>query len=150
MAYLRYHRRAPINIPNLVKVGVVKDQQEFILFVKPLNGMRDTLGEVPNVAVPQLCDLIDAVLVDSGQLDAPVINDTPLSLHAGIWSALFDCGLLEGEIGLLVTYNSVPMKFPDGTFAQMLLRSRDVMALRQVLNDLLSYPTSLEDTSFGV
>lgn len=42
------------------------------------------------------------------------------------------------------------MQLPDGSFLKMLLCSRDVMALGQVLNDLLADPASIQDTGFGV
>jgi len=42
------------------------------------------------------------------------------------------------------TYDAVPMQLTDGTLLQMLLSGRNVMALWQVLNDLLAHPTTGE------
>lgn len=42
------------------------------------------------------------------------------------------------------------MKLASSTLFQMLLSSRNVMALRQVLNDLFSDPTAIEDLGFRI
>ena len=42
------------------------------------------------------------------------------------------------------------MKLAYCALGEMLLRGRDVVALRQVLNDLLAEPSSLEEPRFGV
>jgi hypothetical protein len=44
----------------------------------------------------------------------------------------------------------VPVKLPDGALAQVLLGSSDVVALRQVLNNLLPNPSAIEEASLGV
>jgi len=44
----------------------------------------------------------------------------------------------------------MPVKFTDGTLGQVLLRSGDVMALRQILDDLLTKPSPTENPGFGI
>jgi len=42
------------------------------------------------------------------------------------------------------------MQLSDGTLLQMLLRSRNIMACRQVCDDLLASPSTIENPCFGV
>jgi hypothetical protein len=42
------------------------------------------------------------------------------------------------------------MEFPDSTLRQVLLGSRDVMALREVGDDLLADPSPLENSGLGI
>lgn len=77
--------------------------------------MGSTLGEVPDVAVVELLDLISAEFVDGRDEDRAAVDKAPFS-------------------------DSVPMQLSDGTLLQMLLSSRDVMALGQILDDLLTDP----------
>lgn len=44
-----------------------------------------------------------------------------------------------------ILYHTVPMKLTDGALLQMLLSGRNVMTLRQVLNNLLAYPATWEE-----
>lgn len=44
----------------------------------------------------------------------------------------------------------MPVEFTHGPLGQVLLRRRDVMALRQVLDDLLAQPSSREQTGLRV
>lgn len=44
----------------------------------------------------------------------------------------------------------MPMELPYCALGEMLLRGRDVVALGQVLDDLLAEPSSLEEPRFGV
>lgn len=44
----------------------------------------------------------------------------------------------------------MPVKFTNGTFFQMLLGARDVMAGREILDDLFSDPTALEKPGLRV
>ena len=47
-------------------------------------------------------------------------------------------------------HHSMPMKLTNGALLQVLLSSSNVMALRQVLHDLLTNPTSREDLGLRV
>lgn len=68
------------NIPDLVKVTLVKDQEELVLVLETLDGVGEALGEVPDVTVLEGVDLVGAVLVDGGELDASLVDDSPLGL----------------------------------------------------------------------
>lgn len=48
------------------------------------------------------------------------------------------------------TYNTVPVEFSNSTLLEMLLSGRDVMTLREILDDLLPDPAAFEETSLGV
>lgn len=69
-----------LNLPGLVKVRLVKDQEIFVLFTETLDGMRSALGEVPNIAIVELLDLIPAELIHSGDQDGAIVDDSPFSL----------------------------------------------------------------------
>ena len=47
-----------------------------------------------------------------------------------------------------VHYHSVPMKFSVGAFAKMLLSGSDVFTGRQIRDDLLSDPSSRQESRF--
>jgi hypothetical protein len=44
----------------------------------------------------------------------------------------------------------MPVKLTDSALLQVLLGTRDVAALRQILDDLLANPTAGEEPCFGV
>lgn len=44
----------------------------------------------------------------------------------------------------------MPVKLAESPFVQVLLRRGDIMALREILNHLLTEPTSLENSRLGV
>lgn len=44
----------------------------------------------------------------------------------------------------------MPVKFSDSTLDEMLLSARDVMAGRQILDDLFTEPTAFQETGLGV
>lgn len=69
-----------MTLPNLVEVGLVKDEEKLVLVVQTLHRMRDARGKVPDVAVANLGGLEDAVFVDGGNGDAAVVDDAPFSL----------------------------------------------------------------------
>jgi hypothetical protein len=48
------------------------------------------------------------------------------------------------------TYYTVPMKFSVCALLDMLLSSSDIMTLWQVLDDLLTNPTTIQQTRLGV
>jgi hypothetical protein len=47
-------------------------------------------------------------------------------------------------------YRSMPVQLTNSPLLQMLLSTSNVMALRQVLDDLLSRPTAWEQSSLGL
>lgn len=55
-------------------------------------------------------------------------------------------GSVEGR----PTYNSVPVEFSDCALLQVLLCAGYIVTLRQILNNLLSHPTTLEDSGLRV
>lgn len=114
-----------VYLPNLVEVRVVKNQEELVLILQPLNGVGNTLGEVPNVAKVERLDLVSAELVHDGNTDGAGVDKAPLG-------------------------DTVPVKLADATFVEVLLRGRDVVTLRQVLDHLLAEPTAVEQSDFGV
>lgn len=106
--------------------------------------MRLALGEIPHVADLQLCELVLAVLVDSRHEDGAGVDVTPFSLNR--------CELLNEfvSIKLYITHSFVPVKLTDRALGEMLLSRRDVGAHREVCDDLLPNPSSLEEASLGV
>lgn len=87
--------------------------------------MRHALGKVPDVTVVKLLNLVSSELVDGGDQDGPSVHKTPLS-------------------------DPMPMQFTDGALLEMLLGSRDVVALGKILDDLLTEPSTLEEPRLGV
>jgi hypothetical protein len=100
------------------------------------------LGKVPDVTKGEFIDLILAVLVNSGHKDTTLVYEAPFSLFLSIVS--FHQSNTGNEKS---AHHSMPMKLTNGALLQVLLRSRNVMALRQVLHDLLTNPASREDLS---
>lgn len=60
------------------------------------------------------------------------------------------CHLIYEKIAKDYTYDTVPVQFSGSALLQMLLCSRNVTTLRQVLNDLLTHPSAVEDLRLGV
>lgn len=119
--------------------------------------MGDTLGKVPNVAIVQLFSLIFAILVYRGDKHSSFVNKGPFglsemkgvskSVNLSSFFFVFFSSLLTR---FAATYNSVPMQLPDGASLKVLLRARNIMAGRQILNDLLSNPAALEETRLRI
>jgi len=101
-----------------------------------------TLGKVPDIAKSEFIDLVLAVLVNSRYKNTTLVYETPFSLTLSVMS--FNRSAIRSEKG---AHHSVPMKLTNGTLLQMLLSSRNVMALRQVLHNLLTNPASRKDLS---
>ena len=66
--------------PNFVEVGLVKDQKIFILLIQTLDGVSSSLGEVPDIAVVELLNLIPAELIHSADEDPACIDESPFGL----------------------------------------------------------------------
>ena len=69
------------SLPNLVKVGIVKDQEVFILLVESLDRVGGALGEVPDVTIVEILNLVSTEFIDSGNLDGATVDNTPFSLE---------------------------------------------------------------------
>lgn len=68
-------------LPNLVEISLIKDEEKLVFVGQTLDGMRDALGEIPNVAVVERLALVPAILVDGRDDDASGIDNTPFSLR---------------------------------------------------------------------
>lgn len=69
-----------MHLPGLVKVTLIKDQEELVVIVKPVDSVGNTLGEVPNVTVAELLDLVDAILINSRDNHSACIHEAPFGL----------------------------------------------------------------------
>lgn len=69
-----------IDIPDLLKVTIVKYKQILILIVQTLDIMSNTLGEVPNVSRFELLSGESAILINSSEKQGSVVDKTPFSL----------------------------------------------------------------------
>lgn len=67
-------------IPDLVKIRRVENEEEFVLVLKSLYCMGNTLWKIPNVAVAEFRNFVFAIFVDRRHSDAAGIDDTPFSL----------------------------------------------------------------------
>jgi hypothetical protein len=108
--------------------------------------MGDALGEVPYITIVELFGLVFAILVDGRDKNASLVYKGPFGL--GSWDVL--ARTLPSRNKKHVTHNPMPVKFSDGSFFQVLLRTGNIVTLRQVLNNLLSDPTALENSRLGV
>jgi len=107
--------------------------------------MRDTFGEVPDVTVRERLGLVSAVLVDGRHDNGAGVDEAPLGLQTK--------SVTERQSFLMTlgaTYHAVPVELADGAFLQVLLGGGNVMALRQVLDDLLAQPAAIEQPCLGV
>ena len=48
------------------------------------------------------------------------------------------------------TYHTMPMQLPESSLGEMLLSCRNIMALREILDDLLTKPAPWEDPGLGI
>jgi len=67
-------------LPNFVKVCLVKDEEELVLIIEPLNGVGCSFGEIPDVAIIELLYLIPSKLVHSRDEDGAGIHKSPFCL----------------------------------------------------------------------
>lgn len=109
-------------LPNLVKVAVIKDQEKFILGVKALHRVRNSLGEVPYIAIAELCNLVPAVLVDGRHSYVTSIDEAPFGLLL-VLDAMMSSSLSQA---LLSAYHSVPVQLSNSSLLQMKLSACNV------------------------
>lgn len=69
-----------VDIPDLLKVTVVKYKQILILIVQTLDIMSNTLGKVPDISRFELLSSKSTILVNSGEKEGSVVDKTPFSL----------------------------------------------------------------------
>lgn len=132
--------RRDSDLPDLLKVTIVKDKEIFVLVIQALDVVGNTLGEVPDITSIQDLGCPAAILVNSRQEKGAFIDETPFSLFSvNITPTLYRSHFMR------YTYHSVPVELSDGTLDQMLLGTGDVMTLRQVCDNLLPSPTTRED-----
>jgi hypothetical protein len=74
-------RRGRGGLPDFLKVAVVKNEEILVLVAQTLDVVRDTLGEVPDVALFKLLGCPAAVLVDGGEEEGALVDEAPFSLH---------------------------------------------------------------------
>jgi len=108
-----------------IEIAIVEDKQILILLRKPLDHMRLTLREIPNIALIQNLKLIATVLVDSADANLALVDVAPLS-------------------------DTVPVQLADAAFGQVLLGTGDVVAGGEVGDHLLSDPAAGQLAGFGV
>lgn len=69
------------DLPNLVKVGIVKDQEVLVLIGETLDGVGGSLGEVPDITIVKDFFLVSAILIDGGNENGTLIDNAPFSLY---------------------------------------------------------------------
>ena len=70
-----------------VEVTLVEGEEVFILVFDALDGVCLAFGEVPDVTEVEGFDLVFALLVDGGDDDGALIDETPFSLETvSAWS----------------------------------------------------------------
>jgi hypothetical protein len=74
------HKAMGIDSPSFLKVAVIKYEKIFVVVFKTVNGVGNTLGEVPNVAEAELGRLVDTILVNNRDEDFTRIHYAPFSL----------------------------------------------------------------------
>lgn len=60
---------------------IVESNEGLILIIETLDGVRRSLGEVPDITLLERIDGVVSVLIDSGNQHAASIDVTPLSLQ---------------------------------------------------------------------
>lgn len=83
-AFYTEMRTRKVFLPNLVKVRIIEDKEVLILILESLNGMRDTLGEVPDVAVVECLYLVPPQLVDGRDEDGTRVDEPPFRLRSRV------------------------------------------------------------------
>jgi hypothetical protein len=68
------------NLPDGIKVPVIKDEQELVCVLESLHRVRRALREVPHVAHLELGDLKLPVLVDGRDDDRACVQVAPFGL----------------------------------------------------------------------
>lgn len=66
---------------GLVEICLVKDKKILVLLFETLDGVSGTLGEVPDITIVELLNLVLAIFVDGRDQNRSVIYDTPLGLE---------------------------------------------------------------------
>lgn len=87
--------------------------------------MGNAFGEIPDVAVPHLFDLVCAVLAYGRYSNGAVVEETLLSLYMEHRQQETPIPFLSSANG---AYHPVPMELPKRFFLQMLLGSGDISA----------------------
>jgi hypothetical protein len=68
------------DLPDLVKVGVVKDQEVLVLIGKTLDGMGSSLREVPDIAIVENLFLVPTILINGRNKNGSLVDNTPFGL----------------------------------------------------------------------
>lgn len=68
------------DLPYFVKVAIVKSQKILVLVVQALYSVCLAFGEIPDVTVSELIDLVFSILVHGRDKDTALVHNTPLSL----------------------------------------------------------------------
>jgi hypothetical protein len=102
--------------------------------------MRYALWEIPYITrFEDLCSEA-TVFINTGQQEGAVVYKSPLGLNTRVSD-------LRQKVYSLATNRAVPVQFADSALLQVLLGTCNVMALRQVLDDLLPRPAAWEQSS---
>jgi hypothetical protein len=67
-------------VPELVEVRIIKNKQKFVVLLDALDSMREALGEVPNISIVKLLDLVSAIFIYGGDENRPGVHETPFCL----------------------------------------------------------------------
>ena len=126
---------------DLVKIAVVENEKELVFVLEALDRVRNSLGEVPDIAVVEFLCLVYTVFIYGSHQNAALVHNTPFSLLALVHLV---------ERIKLSTYNTMPMEFARGSLFEMLLSPCNIVTGREVGNDLLANPAAIEDLGLGV
>jgi hypothetical protein len=77
-------RRCKWNIPNLLKITVIKSEEVLILIVQTLNIMRYTLGEIPYITRFKNLGSKATVFINTGQQERAIVDKSPLGLDTRV------------------------------------------------------------------
>lgn len=131
----RYHP------PDLLEIAIIKGKQVLVLVIETLNVVGNTLGEVPDVTGLQHLSREASILINTSEKERSIVNKSPLSLFTIVSKST------NKSLGKVSSYHSVPVQLTGSPLLQMLLSTSDIMALWQILNDLLTGPTAREQSS---
>lgn len=110
-----------VHSPDFLKVTVVESEEVLVLIVQSLDVVGNTLGEIPDVTGLELLGGKATVLVNAAEKKRAVVDETPFR-------------------------HSVPVQLANSTFLQMLLGPGNIVALGQILDDLLARPATGEQS----
>jgi hypothetical protein len=125
------------------EVSVVECQKELIVVADTLHSMRHALREVPDVSFFDYLVLVAALLIDNGDAERSFVEVAPFGL-----SFVSQCILIQWNED--ETHYTVPMELTNATFLDVLLGAGDILAGRQVRDDLLPRPATSEDVRLGI